>query len=64
MRAEEKKLLVDVREAGQSVQQRCAGQTFEQYAADRWFRRAVERVKEIKTSLENAILNRGRGLYG
>ncbi len=27
-------------------------------------RREVDRVKEIKTSLENAILNRGRRLYG
>lgn len=64
MRAEETKLLVDVQEAGQSIRQRCAGQTFEQYADDRWFRREVDRVKEIKTSLENAILNRGRRLYG
>ncbi len=27
-------------------------------------RREVERVKELKTSLENAILSRGRRLYG
>ena len=47
MRAEEKKLLVDVQEAGRSIRQRCAGHAFEQYAADRWFRRAVEREFEI-----------------
>ena len=47
MRAEEKKLLVDVREAGTSIQQRCAGHTFEEYTADRWFRRTVEREFEI-----------------
>lgn len=47
MRAEEKKLLLDVQEAGQSIQQHCAGHTFEKYAADRWFRRAVEREFEI-----------------
>ena len=47
MRAEEKKFLLDVLEACQSIQQRCAGHTFEEYAADRWFRRAVEREFEI-----------------
>jgi hypothetical protein len=39
MRAEEKKLLLDAQEAGQSIHQRCAGHSFEEYAADRWFRR-------------------------
>ena len=47
MRAEEKKLLLDVQEAGASIRQRCAGYTFAEYAADRWFRRAVEREFEI-----------------
>ena len=47
MRAEEKKLLLDVWEASQSITQRCAGHTFEEYAGDRWFRRAVEREFEI-----------------
>jgi uncharacterized protein with HEPN domain len=47
MRAEEKKLLLDVSEACQSIEQRCAGHTFEEYIADRWFRRAVEREFEI-----------------
>jgi uncharacterized protein with HEPN domain len=47
MRAEEKKLLLDVSEACLSIEQRCAGHTFDQYTADRWFRRAVEREFEI-----------------
>ncbi|MCI0748291.1 MAG: DUF86 domain-containing protein [Verrucomicrobia subdivision 3 bacterium] len=47
MRAEEKKLLLDVLEACQSIQQHCATRTFEQYIAERWFRRAVEREFEI-----------------
>ena len=47
MRAEEKKLLLDVSEACLGIEQRCAGHTFEQYTADRWFRRAVEREFEI-----------------
>ncbi len=47
MRAEEKKLLLDVSEACQSIEQRCAGHTFDAYTADRWFRRAVEREFKI-----------------
>ena len=47
MRAEAKKLLLDVQEAGQSIRARCAGHIFDEYAADRWFRRAVEREFEI-----------------
>jgi uncharacterized protein with HEPN domain len=47
MRAEEKKLLLDVAEACQSIQARCAGHTFEEYDRDRWFRRIVEREFEI-----------------
>jgi hypothetical protein len=35
MRAEEKKLLLDVSEACQSIEQRCAGHTFDEYAAER-----------------------------
>jgi uncharacterized protein with HEPN domain len=47
MRAEVRKLLFDVQDAAASIRQRCAGQTFDGYAADRWFRRAVEREFEI-----------------
>ena len=47
MRAEEKKLLLDVSEACLSIEQRCAEHTFEEYTVDRWFRRAVEREFEI-----------------
>jgi uncharacterized protein with HEPN domain len=47
MTAEAKKLLLDALEAGRSIQQRCAGQTLEQYQADRWFRRTIEREFEI-----------------
>jgi uncharacterized protein with HEPN domain len=47
MRAEEKKLLLDVSEACGSIQQRCLGHTLEEYTADRWFRRTVEREFEI-----------------
>ena len=47
MKAEEKKLLLDAHEARQSIRQRCAGHSFEEYTADRWFRRAVEREFEI-----------------
>jgi len=47
MRIETKKLLLDALEACQSIQQHCANRTLEQYFADRWFRRAVEREFEI-----------------
>jgi uncharacterized protein with HEPN domain len=47
MTAEAKKLLLDALEAGQSIQQRCAGHTLEQYHTDRWFRRTIEREFEI-----------------
>jgi uncharacterized protein with HEPN domain len=47
MRAEEKKLLLDVSEACRSIQERCASHTLEEYTADRWFRRTVEREFEI-----------------
>ena len=47
MKAEEKKLLLDAQEAGQSIRQRCGGRSFEEYTADRWFRRTVERAFEI-----------------
>ena len=47
MNSHTKKLLFDVLEAGRSIQSHCAGQTFAEYEADRWFRRAVEREFEI-----------------
>lgn len=47
MRVEAKKLLLDVLEAGRSIRQRSAGHAYEEYAADRWFRRAIEREFEI-----------------
>lgn len=47
MRVEEKKLLLDVVEAGRSIRQQCSQTSFAEYAADRWFRRAVEREFEI-----------------
>ena len=47
MRPEVKKLLLDVLDSSRSIQQRCADQTLEQYASDRWFRRGVEREFEI-----------------
>jgi len=36
-----------VQQACESIQDRCAGHTFEEYSGDRWFRRAVEREFEI-----------------
>ena len=42
-----KKLLLDVREAGESILQHTAGHTLLEYSADRFFRRAVEREFEI-----------------
>ena len=42
-----KKLLLDVREAGESILQHTAGKSFAEYSADRFFRRAVEREFEI-----------------
>ena len=42
-----KKLLLDVREAGESILQHTAGRTLAGYTADRFFRRAVEREFEI-----------------
>jgi uncharacterized protein with HEPN domain len=47
MKSHTKKLLLDVMEAGRSIQGRCAGQTFAEYEAERWFRRTVEREFEI-----------------
>ena len=47
MAAATKKLLLDVREAGESILQHSTGQTLAQYSADRFFRRAVEREFEI-----------------
>jgi uncharacterized protein with HEPN domain len=42
-----KKLLLDVREAGESILQHTTGKTLGEYSADRFFRRAVEREFEI-----------------
>src|SRR5436309_2355923 len=42
-----KKLLLDVREAGESILQHTAGKNLAEYSADRFFRRAVEREFEI-----------------
>jgi uncharacterized protein with HEPN domain len=42
-----KKLLLDVREAGESILQHTAGYTLPEYSADRFFRRPVEREFEI-----------------
>lgn len=42
-----KKLLLDVREAGDSILQHTSGKTLTEYSADRFFRRAVEREFEI-----------------
>src|SRR5881398_1527301 len=42
-----KKLLLDVREAGESILQHTAGKSLADYSADRFFRRAVEREFEI-----------------
>jgi uncharacterized protein with HEPN domain len=42
-----KKLLLDVREAGESILQHTAGRSLAEYSADRFFRRAVEREFEI-----------------
>jgi uncharacterized protein with HEPN domain len=47
MKDHSKKLLLDVVEAGRSIVARCAGRTFVEYEADRWFRRVVEREFEI-----------------
>jgi uncharacterized protein with HEPN domain len=47
MKTEVKKLLLDALEAGQSIQEQCGKVTLDQYRADRWFRRAVEREFEI-----------------
>lgn len=42
-----KKLLLDVREPGESILQNTSGKTLSEYSADRFFRRAVEREFEI-----------------
>lgn len=47
MRLETRKLLLDAMEACQSIQEHCAGRKFDEYRADRWFRRGVEREFEI-----------------
>jgi uncharacterized protein with HEPN domain len=47
MTAATKKLLLDVREASESILQHTAGKSLAQYSADRFFQRAVEREFEI-----------------
>ena len=47
MTVETKKLLLDVREAGNSILDHTTGKTLADYASDRFFRRAVEREFEI-----------------
>ena len=47
MTVETKKLLLDVREAGESILQHTTGKDLADYTADRFFRRAVEREFEI-----------------
>jgi uncharacterized protein with HEPN domain len=50
-----KKLLLDVREAGESILQHTAAKSFAEYSADRFFRRAVEREFEIIGEALNRI---------
>jgi hypothetical protein len=50
-----KKLLLDVREAGESILQRTAGKSLADYSADRFFRPAVEREFEIIGEALNRI---------
>ncbi|HEV2840628.1 MAG TPA: DUF86 domain-containing protein [Chthoniobacterales bacterium] len=50
-----KKLLLDVREAGESILQHTAGKSLAEYTADRFFRRAVEREFEIIGEALNRI---------
>jgi uncharacterized protein with HEPN domain len=50
-----KKLLLDVREAGESILQHTAGKSLADYSADRFFRRAVEREFEIIGEALNRI---------
>ncbi len=47
MTVETKKLLLDVREAGDSILQHTVGKSLDEYSGDRFFRRAVEREFEI-----------------
>jgi uncharacterized protein with HEPN domain len=50
-----RKLLLDVREAGESILQHTAGKSLAEYSADRFFRRAVEREFEIIGEALNRI---------
>lgn len=50
-----KKLLLDVRDAGESILQPTAGKSLAEYSADRFFRRAVEREFEIIGEALNRI---------
>jgi uncharacterized protein with HEPN domain len=55
MKSQTKKLLLDVVEAGRSIQARCEGHSFAEYEADRWFRRTVEREFEIVAEALNRL---------
>jgi uncharacterized protein with HEPN domain len=50
-----RKLLLDVREAGESILQHTARKSLAEYSADRFFRRAVEREFEIIGEALNRI---------
>jgi hypothetical protein len=50
-----RKLLLDVREAGESILQHTAGKSLAEYSVDRFFRRAVEREFEIIGEALNRI---------
>lgn len=50
-----KKLLLDVRDAGESILQHTTGKSLAEYAADRFLRRAVEREFEIIGEALNRI---------
>lgn len=50
-----KKLLLDVRDTGESILRHTAGKNLAEYSADRFFRRAVEREFEIIGEALNRI---------
>ena len=50
-----KKLLLDVRDAGESILEHTKGRTLNQYSSDRFFRRGVEREFEIIGEALNRI---------
>jgi uncharacterized protein with HEPN domain len=60
MRAEEKKLLLDMSEACRSIEQRCAGHSFDEYTADRLASAVAARI----TSLRHIVDFRNRIIHG